>query len=161
MKRSKSKIGIILSIVLGLSLMLATGMAITADARGPKASIDMFNLCTLDGDIFTVNTEVVDTSDDTSDMTASVTMKTIQVQQQLGGWEDLGDPREVSNPQFPEDEDFNLCQLGLDPDAKAVRVVVTLEVPNSKKGTFTGRCDDDPYTEADESAIDLMQPVCQ
>jgi hypothetical protein len=99
--------------------------------------------------------------DDATGVTADITEKEIQVQQKLRHWQDLGDPRTVLNPQFPEDETFDLCALGLDPDATAVRAVVTLTVPNSRREFFTGRCDDDPATDdVDESAIDLTQPVC-
>ena len=128
------------------------------EGRGPLASIDVANLCTLDTSdptnaTLTVDTIIVDATDD--DGPAPVFgSKTVQAQEKVRRWSNLGDAVVTT----PDDNPvvINLCDAGLDPAASAVNASVIIEVLNSNKVFYASRCDDDPATEdVDESSINI------
>jgi hypothetical protein len=156
----------IASIALALAATLASS-AYAAPPGGPKlnGSIEMFNLCTLEytaeGPVLRVDTSITDTSGD-GDAEAVLGTKHIEFWQRFkrGGQEKMGyvnvDPADSVNP-----VDFNLCgeyPKGLNPQARSLNAVVTIECSNCRKAYYVGRCDDDTTYDdgVDESNIDIM-----
>ena len=131
--------------------------AAPGNGKGPLASIDVTNTCTLDASdpsnaILTVDTSIADATDE--DGPAPVfASKIVQAQEKVRRWSNLGDAIVTT----PDDNPvvINLCQAGLDPAATAINASVTVEVLNSNKVFYSSGCDDNPDTDIDESSIDI------
>jgi hypothetical protein len=159
----KPKQHVSFSAAASLSLVLAAGVIGNANAGGQKASVDIFNACTVVAGYagaltLRIDTTITDTSGDNGEAPI-FGAKTVQAQEKTGKgpWSNFGttfqyDPADSlgANPVM-----IPLCPSGLDSEAKAVNAMVSVEVTNSKKGTFSSRCDDDPSTPEDESRLDI------
>lgn len=145
------------------SLILAVGAAgITHAApgkgKGPLASIDVTNICSIEGADFVVRTTV----EDVGDVPAVIESYSVTALARLRG-QNTVEIGTLSLAEVPDQVAFSLCTAGGDPldvldGARALNADVEITLDSGR--TFTSRCDDDPATEVDESDLSLEGFAC-
>jgi hypothetical protein len=148
-------------------MVLAMGTSGLANAgpgkgKGPRQSVDVFNLCSIEDRDFLVSTTVTEASGDDPDTVAEVASYTVAAFARLRGRSITPIGTQMLG-EVPDQVMFSLCNADGTPidaldGARAVNANVTVVLGDGR--TFTSQCDDDPATELDESDLNLDAFAC-
>jgi len=169
-------------------LAVALSSSAFAGKPEPQAGIDAFNLCKFEyvfneitqssEPALVVYTEIKDTSDDGPSADPDFDGMSVQARQKgkRGGWSDLGSGTPNTPSVGPDNKTtIFLCtqEPKLKSDTHTLNAEIDIEVTNSRKGTYSGKCDDIAETTCydadgfpvycelwDESIVNVPQGLC-
>ena len=163
---TKKTIGIAASAALMATVLSTTAVEANPN-KGPKASIDVLAVCSLDvadpmNAILGVRTLI--TEEENAEVAAVVVSNTTQAIQGVGNnrgknkFSLIGDAVDGPLGTDPVGNEFtiqiNLCDAGLASNANSADALVTVEIAGGHK-TFSSRCGDDPMTEEVEGSFSI------